>query len=316
MGSLEELVERFVPQGGVLHSWLAAIRKWWWSGVDAALGRVSLRLAIERQWAHTFHRKLNLAQPCTFNEKLQWLKLYWRDPVAVVCADKLAVRKFVADRVGAQYLTELYGVYEHPEHINYAALPDAFVLKTTHGSGMNLFCREKSAFDRGRAEKQLRRWLRTNYGRCNQEWVYEAIRPRIVAEEYLSDGVNLSLRDYKCFGFDGEVRLVQVDIDRHENHRRNFYDLDWNLLPLQIKFPREPGLRLQRPPRLAEMVALGRELSRGFPHVRVDLYYVPDRIYFGELTFFHGGGFERFNSDYYATLMGTWITLPQRGGAA
>lgn len=268
----------------------------------------------ERVIKRTFKKRLgrlpNLESPIMFNDKLQWLKLNWRDPIAVKCADKFEVRRFVADRIGEEYLNELIGVWESVEEIDIGKLPDRFVLKATHGSGYNIICRDKSKMNWAVELKKLKRWLRTDYSLYGREWVYKGIRPRIICEKYLEEPNTGELRDYKIFCFNGEPKLIQVDMNRFINHKRNIYDLNWNLMDCTIHYPNDPTAKVERPKKLEEMLQLSAKLSSGFPHVRVDFYYVEDSIVFGELTFFHGNGTKRILPVDFEVEMGNWLKLP------
>jgi hypothetical protein len=199
-------------------------------------------------------------------------------------------------------------VYESPEQIPYDTLPDRFVLKVTHGSGWTILCRDKSEFDRNFAAERLSRWLQTNFFDVGREWAYREIKPRIVCEQFISDdGTNPPL-DYKIFCFHGEPKYIQVDYHRFTAHTRNIYDLDWRQLPCRFEYPNEK--RLHEPPKvLPELIAMARRLSSEFPFVRVDLYVVGSRIFFGELTFYPEKGVGRFRPREYDYVFGSHIDL-------
>ena len=241
---------------------------------------------IKREFKRRLKREVELNEPIKFNDKLQWLKLNWYDPKAIICADKYRVREFVEDRIGKEYLNEIYEVYDSVDRINLNMLPESFVLKGTHGSGFNIICTNKNNIDWNFEYKKMKKWLKRNYYWQNREWVYKNIEPRIICEKYLEEAEHGELRDYKFFCFDGEPRLIQVDFNRFTNHERNIYDLTWTLLDVEIQYPNNKKIIIDKPSRLSEIVKLSKELSKGFPHVRVDFYQVKDVIYFGELTFF------------------------------
>ncbi len=267
---------------------------------------------VEKKFKKYTGREVVLDAPVKYNDKLQWLKLYWRDPKATLCADKYEVRKIVEDTIGAQYLNELIAVYDKVEDIDLDQLPDSFVLKGNHGSGFNIICKHKKDLDWPKAKKLMRHWLKRNYHWSKREWVYKDIKPRIVCEKYLEEMDVGELRDYKIFCFNGEPKVIEVDFDRFVAHKRNIYDLDWHLLEGEIKYPRDPNYIIEKPDKLEEMLDLSRILAQGFPHVRVDFYIVEDRLYFGELTFFHESGTGAFRPEAFEIEMGNWIELPTR----
>lgn len=257
-------------------------------------------------------KRLDLKHPKTYNEKLQWLKLYDRRPEYTMMVDKYEVRKYVAEKIGEEYLIPLIGVYDSVDEIPWEELPDKFVLKCTHGSGSNIICLDKKRLDVEEAKKKLGKWMKKNWYWFGREWAYKNVRPRIICENFMVDESGKELKDYKIFCFDGEPKLIQVDFDRFRDHKRNIYDLDWNLVDLTIKYPRDPNKTIARPDKLDEMLDVARKLSAGIPHVRVDLYSIGDKIYFGELTFTHGSGYEPFYPESYNELFGSWLKLPNR----
>lgn len=267
---------------------------------------------IKKKFKEKLGREVELNNPIKFNDKLQWLKLYWHDPLATKCADKYEVREFVKERIGEEYLNELYGVYNSVEEIDLDKLPKSFVLKATHGSGWNIICKDKNKMNWNVEFKKMKRWLRKNYYyQGKHEWVYKDIKPRIICEKYLSEENGQPPNDYKIFCFNGEPKLIQVDIDRFTSHRRNFYDLNWNFKNIEILYPNNPNYQIPKPSCLDEMLDLSRKLSKDFPHVRVDFYVIENRIIFGELTFFHESGLGQFRPEEFELEMGEWLELPQ-----
>jgi len=255
-------------------------------------------------------KKLNLKNPQTFNEKLQWLKLYDRNPLYTKLVDKYEVRKYIAETIGKEYLIPLIGVYNNVEEIDWESLPNQFVLKCTHGSGANIICSDKSKLDIEDAKKKLKKWMKKNWYWFGREWAYKNVRPRIVCEKYMVDESGTELKDYKIFCFNGEPKLIQVDYNRFSGHKRNLYDINWNYLPVSIKYPSYPNIIITKPKKLKEMLELARLLSKDYPHVRVDFYYVNNKIYFGEMTFYHGSGFEKFIPKEFEFKMGNLLKLP------
>lgn len=258
------------------------------------------------QYRRRHGRRPELRPPRTFNEQILWLKLYCRDPLLRTCADKFAVRDWVRARLGDRYLVPLLGVYGRPREIPFANLPEQFVLKATHGSGWNIFCRDRATLDPARVRRQLGRWLRQNYYRVGREWAYDGVPARILCEPLLAGPGGQPPWDYKLFCFAGTPRYVQVDYGRFTAHTRAFYDPDWRRVPCRCGYPAEPR-DSPRPAMLAEMLAVATELARGFPFVRVDLYEVAGRVFFGELTFYPGNGGLPFIPAHYDGVFGDWL---------
>jgi hypothetical protein len=252
----------------------------------------------------------DLRHPAGFNEKIQWLKINYRNPVLSVAVDKFAVRGYV-DACGLGWsLNEVYGVYKTVEEIDFARLPSSFVMKATHGSGWNLFCRDRAVFDVARARSSVRDWLRRDYFPLGREWAYKGVPRRVLCERLLVDEFGKVPMDYKFFCFSGCPIYVQVDLDRFGEHTRSFYDLEWRKQPFGLLYP--VGAReVERPDGFDRMVEMARVLSAGFPFVRVDLYNMSGKIYFGELTFYPGGGGEDFCPVEYDGVFGSHLVLPQ-----
>ena len=275
------------------------------------------RLHIERAFESTFGYPLNWDEPRTLNEKINWMKLHYRDPRQRIAADKYAVRDFVRDVIGEEYLIPLIRTYQRAHDIRLAELPDAFILKVNHGSGQNYLVRNKQQEDERKIRRQFREWMRTNHYAASREWPYKGMRPVIVAEELLVDAEGNIPEDYKLHCFGGTIETIQVDLDRETAHRRNFYDSDWNLQPFiwtewEGERPLWPnGRAVERPGKLEEMIRVAEALSAGFPYVRVDLFQFKDRVYFGELTFYHGSGLERFDPSEYDRILGDKLKLPE-----
>ena len=267
---------------------------------------------IKKKFRKSLGREVDLVNPIFFNDKLQWLKLNWYNENACICADKYDVRNYVKEKIGIEYLNELVGVYDNILDIDISKLPDRFVLKGTHGSGFNLICKDKSQLNWKEEQKNMRRWLRTNYYSHKKEWVYKNLKPRIICEKYIEETDNKELKDYKFFCFHGDPKLIQVDLDRFKDHRRNIYDLDWNLQELEIGCLSDKKRIISKPQKLELMIELSKKLSKEFPHVRVDFYEVDGKVIFGELTFFHGSGFEKFTPNKIEEKFGSWLTLPQK----
>lgn len=267
---------------------------------------------IKKHYKKHHNKELDLENPSEFGAKLQWLKLYWHDPLARKCADKYLVREVIKETIGEEYVNDLIGVYERVEDIDFASLPNKFVLKGTHGSGFNLICEDKSKFDWSYATTFMDRWLRTDYYLKNREWVYKGLKPRIICERYLSQAnTDSALTDYKFYSFNGEVKYCQVIRDRGENETIDFYDLNWNKMPFNglRKCPMSKE-KHQKPINYEKMIELAEELSFNFPFVRVDFYNLDGRIIFGELTFFPSSGMGHFTPEEWNEKIGSLVELP------
>ena len=256
---------------------------------------------------------LSLEHPCNFNEKLQWLKLHDRNPEYTIMVDKYAAKKWVAERIGKEHIIPTLGVWEHFDDIDFDALPDQFVLKCTHDSGGLVIVKDKGKLDKTSAKHKIEKCLKRNYYWLGREWPYKSVPPRIIAEKYMIDESGVDLKDYKIFNFSGEPKLIQVDYDRFVEHKRNLYTTDWQYIEATIKYPTNPNHQIDRPKQLEKMLELARVLSTGVPHVRTDFYCIDNQVYFGEMTFYHGSGFEKFSPEILGEEMGKWIKLPGGG---
>ncbi|MGI6236598.1 MAG: ATP-grasp fold amidoligase family protein [Candidatus Excrementavichristensenella sp.] len=259
-------------------------------------------------------RRLNLKHPRLYNEKAQWIKLYDRQPIYNIFVDKLAVRDYVKQQVGEQYLIPEIARYQRPWDIQWDKLPQHYVLKCTHGSSCNII--QDGSLTPAQLEQKKARlpgWMASNWFYLSREWPYLAVKPRILVEQFL-EGPNGSVPlDYKFLCFDGEPKYVIVDVDRYKDggdgHRRNFYDLNWVRQDMLNRHPGYDG-EVPRPTCLEEMIGVARALSQGIPHIRIDLYEVAGRVYFGEMTFFHGFGMEVFRPRSFEEHLGDLIRLP------
>ena len=233
---------------------------------------------------------LNLDNPTTFNEKLQWIKLHDRKEIYTKMADKYEAKKYVADIIGKKYIIPTLGVWDKFEDIDFSLLPNSFVLKCTHDSGGLVIVRDKSHFDKSAAKKKINKCLRKNYFWQGREWPYKDIRPRIIAEKYMTDGEDDELKDYKILNFNGQPKLIWVDMGRYKHHVRNLYDLEWNLMDVSINYPVNKAINIEKPERLNEMLEISRILSKDSVFLRTDFYVINEKIYFGELTFTPASG--------------------------
>lgn len=279
----------------------------------AGLSREEARQELG-QWFYTFAGyPLDLENPRTFNEKLQWLKLYDSTPLKTRLADKYAVREWVAQTVGEQHLIPLLGVWESFNDIDFSALPEQYALKCNHGSGMNLVVRKDAPLDRKRAKKTFDYWMRAAYGiGPMQEWHYRDIPHRILAEQYMENLAG-DLYDYKFYCFDGEPQYIQLIQGRGSDTRMAFYDTEWQ--DAGFTHTHFPPLRKKaaRPPQLEKALGLARKLSQGFAFVRVDLYLVgEEEVYFGEMTFTPASGVRHWTPEGTDRMLGDRITLPEK----
>lgn len=279
--------------------------------VRARLPRVLQRVIIARQFRRSVGYRLNISKPQSFNEKLQWLKLYHRDPLITICADKYLVREYVGRVIGEEYLTRLYGTYDHAEDVDFQRLPDRFVLKTNNGSGTNVICTSNSVLDHSATRSKLATWLADrNLYAVSFEWAYRDIEPKIICEELLLPASGADLIDYKIMCFNGKARMVFTCTDRKSSLKVDFFDLNWNHLPFQRKFANNER-PVPRPKNLDAMISLAEKLAAPFPFVRVDFYDLDTRIVFGELTFYPGNGMEPFEPVSWDYDLGRELGLPQ-----
>lgn len=261
-------------------------------------------------------KKLNLKHPVSFQEKTQWLKLHDTDPLFTTLVDKYEVRKYVAEKIGEEYLIPLLGVYNTFEEIDFNKLPNQFVLKPTHDSGSAVICKDKSHFNIEAARKKLTKSLKRNYFYNGREYPYKNVRPRIVAEQFMTDEScgGKQLPDYKFFTFNGEPKMLFLAEGRftREGARFTFFDMDWNELPIHAKghFGDGKPSTAQKPKCFEEMKEVVRKLCFDIPYVRIDVYTINGRIYFGEFTFFHDGGVVEFEPNEWNYKLGEMIKLP------
>lgn len=259
-------------------------------------------------------RKLNLKNPKEYNEKLQWLKLNDRKPEYSTMVDKYEVRGYIADLLGDKYLIPCLGIYDSVDDIDIDALPDKFVLKCTHDSGSVEICKDKSSFDIEGARHRLSQAMKRNYYATYREWPYKYVKPRIIAEGYL-EGDGGDLKDYKVMCFNGEAKIIEV----HENrfvegkvHTQTFYDREWGIVPLTQVETVTVDRPSERPRQLEEILRLSELIAKNMYHARIDWYIEGDKIYFGEITFFDGSGFESFSTPEMERMLGDMINLPEK----
>lgn len=262
-----------------------------------------------------FGRRLDLEEPKSFNEKLQWLKLYYRDPMYTVMADKYRVREYIERAIGGEYLIPLLGVWDDAEDIPFDTLPDRFVLKCNHNSGKGMcICRDKRSLDIEKTKAELKEGLKEDYHLLWREWQYRDIPRRIICEEYLTDGTGSDeLKDYKLFCFNGRVEFSYLCADRFKKGglHLNVYDRNWEPMPFKTQYPStdEP---IPKPENYEKMIALAEKLAKGIPLIRVDFYESNGRLYIGELTLCPGGGFDIYEPEEWDYKLGDMLTLPEK----
>lgn len=262
--------------------------------------------------------KLDLNHPKTFTEKIQWLKLYNRRPEYTLMVDKFAVKKYVTDIIGEKYVIPTLGVWDKLEDIDWDALPNEFVLKTTHGGGSGgvVICKDKKTFDRNKAILTLRASMRSDIYRSLREWPYKDVKKRVLAEKYMvpKDMVNnpiYELSDYKFFCFNGEPKYCQVIRNRHSKESIDFYDMNWRHQEFVGLNPAASnGINpVPQPLLLDDMICICHKLSKNMKFVRIDMYVIDNRIYFGEITFYPASGMGLFNPDKWNEELGNLISL-------
>ena len=255
----------------------------------------------------------DLKKPKTFSEKLQWLKLYGRKPEYTTMVDKAEAKKWVAERIGEEYIIPTIGVWDSVEEVDWDILPNQFVMKCTHDSGGIVICKDKKSLDIDDAKKTLKRFQHRRYFYQNREWPYKNVKPRIIAEQYMEDESEFELKDYKFFCFNGVPQFFKVDFGRYIEHHANYYDMDWNLLPFdELPYDRVEDKNILKPIDFDNMINIAQKLSKDIPFVRIDLYNVKGKIFFGELTFFPASGMAKYNPIEWDYKFGSYINLPRR----
>ena len=259
-----------------------------------------------------FGRRINWVNPQTYNEKLQWLKLYDRRPEYSIMVDKYKVREYVAEKIGAEHLIPSMGVWESADEIDFEKLPNRFVLKCNHNSGFGFFiCKDKSKLHIQSVRKILSKGLKQDFFFTGREWPYKDVPRRIIAEEFMTDDKG-ELWDYKFYCFDGEPKIALVVTDRFESpgfSKFDYFDMEWNHLAFS-QGGANSSKDIEKPGSFKQMIAISKALSKGIPHVRVDLYEIHGQVYFGELTLYDSSGFAAFNPEKWDYTFGSWINLP------
>lgn len=282
--------------------------------INAQLGlynHMSDEKFLKRMYKINIGKELDLDNPKTFNEKLNWLKINDRNPLYTDLVDKYEVKKYVAQKLGEEYIIPTIGVWDHFDDIDFDKLPEQFVLKCTHDSGGLVICKDKAKLNKAAAKKKINKCLKKNYYYHLREWPYKNVRPRIIAEKYMEDPTSHDLKDYKFFAFDGEVKALYVATDRQSKDgevKFTFFDRDFHHLPFTNAHPNADVLP-PKPMCFEEMVSLAEKLSEDLTQARIDFYEVDGRVYFGEITFFHMSGLKKFEPEEWDMTFGDWINL-------
>lgn len=268
---------------------------------------------LKLRYRQAFGYELNLENPQTFNEKIQWLKLHDRKPIYTTMVDKYLAKQYIADRVGSEYVIPTLGRWDEFEDIDFDQLPERFVLKCNHDSGSVFICKDKKTFDYVGVGGKMNAALQQNYYWMTREWPYKDVKPCIIAEPYMEDSTTHELRDYKFLCFDGVPKLLYVASDRQvdkEQTKFDFYDMDFHHLAVKNGHPNSSQI-IVKPTSFNKMVELAAFLSKGFPLLRIDFYEVDGKPYIGELTFSHMNGMTPFDPEEWDYKFGEWISLPK-----
>lgn len=267
-------------------------------------------LFVKKTFLKKTGRTLSLSNPQTFSEKIQWLKLYYRNPVLTKLADKLEAKKIISKKIGEEFTIPTVEVYESGNEILLDFLPKAIALKATHGSGWNIISKNSDSLSQKEVQGYFTKWLSKNYYIYSKEWAYKAIKPRVICEELLFDESGNLPMDYKFFCFDGIPRYIQVDHNRFEKHTRSIYDNHWHKKNFTIGHPIYVD-SIPKPPNFNEMLKVAEALSKELPFLRVDLFNVDGKIYCGELTMYPGNGMEAFSDIEWDYKLGRQVVLPK-----
>ena len=270
--------------------------------------RLSDKKFIEYRFLSEMGYKLNLKSPQTFNEKLQWLKLYDRNPEYTKMVDKYEVREYIKEKIGEEYLIPLIGVYDKFDDIDFDKLSNQFVIKCNHDSGGLIICKDKNRLDIETARKK------TNYYYSGREWPYKNVKPKILIEKYMEDSNKSDLIDYKLFCFNGIPKIVLVCSERFSssNMCETWFDMNWKLIDMTESGHRVDST-ISKPKQLKKMVELSKKLSKNIPFIRVDWYEIGDKLYFGELTFYPASGFEKFEPKEWNKKIGDMLSIDKLG---
>ena len=280
-------------------------------GVADAIGpMLPDKVYLNLRYYLSLHKWINWTNPQTYNEKIQWMKVYDRNPLYTKLVDKYEVRSYIKDRLGEEYLFPCYGIWDRFEDIDFSKLPDQFVLKCTHDSGSVRICKDKDAIDKNEYGRHFSKCLKRSSFLGGREWAYKSVKPRIIAEKLMTEHGE-GLKDYKFFCFDGKVKAMFIATDRGKEGtdvKFDFYDEHFNHLPFKHGHE-NADVAPEKPACFEEMIQIAEKLSKGMRHVRIDLYDIDNRIYFGEFTFYHHCGFVPFEPEKWDYTFGSWINI-------
>lgn len=270
---------------------------------------LSDEVLIKKMFKVRMGYSLNLDNPKTFNEKLQWLKLNDRKDYYTNLVDKYEAKKHVAKLIGKEYIIPTLGIYDNFNDIDFTKLPDQFVIKCTHDSGGLAVIKDKKKMDIKKVKKKINKSLKRNFYYNYREWPYKNVKPRIIVEQYMEDCDAGELVDYKIMCFNGKAKMIFTCTERFgDGLKVTFFDLDWNKLPFTRHYPTSNKI-IKKPKNLNKMIRFSEELSSGIPFVRMDWYEINGKLYFGEYTFFPGSGYEEFDPQSWDKKIGDWINL-------
>lgn len=267
---------------------------------------------LKLRYFGTFHRVLNLSNPSTFNEKLNWMKLYDRNPQYPILVDKARVKDYVRSIIGDKYIIPTYGVWDSFDDIDFSTLPEQFILKTTHDSGGVVVMKDKSTESIAKAKAKLTKSLNNDFYKWSREWPYSQVKPQIIAEEFLTNKDGSAINDVKLQCFNGKVDNIFLCVDRFSQTgvKYHYFDTLWNYLPY-CPYPgiNASNINIPKPENLDDLIGIAEKLSVGFPEMRVDLYNIDNAIYFGELTIFSMSGFDTTITHEADRIMGAKLDL-------
>ena len=270
------------------------------------------KLYVKIHYEYFSGNKLDLNNPKDFTEKIAWYKVFYRPKSLNQLVDKFAVRAFVEEKIGSQFLNTFYGVFDDVNEIKFDELPEKFVIKATHTSGHNLIVRNKNKLNLDKTKKLLKKWLKINqYYRIGQEWAYKDVKPRIIIEKYLEQRNQKSLTDFKFYCFDGKAKFIDIHTDREDEHKQGSFDLNFERLPFGVSRFKQIYESPEKPVNLKEMIECAEVLSEKLPFVRVDFYAIDGKTIFGEMTFYPSDGRKKFYPEKYNRIIGDYFTLPK-----
>ena len=269
------------------------------------------RIYLQIVYFKHFRRFINFNNQKTFNEKIQWLKLNYRNEEYTKLVDKYRVKQYITKLIGEEYVIPTLGVWNNVDDIDFKSLPEKFVLKCNNDSGGIVICKNKKDFDEAKAKSFLKERLKNNGYWYGREWPYKNVKPCIIAEKYMEDSISKDIKDYKFFCFNGSMEFFDIDIDRFIEHRANYYDRNGNFLPFGKTYcPPDYTKKIEMPKNLDKMIELAETISHNTVLSRIDFYEIDGQVYFGEITFYPGSGFSPFTDEKWDYKLGDMIDLP------